>query len=255
MPTGALTGYIDIAQVSLYIFWLFFAGLIYYIRREDRREGYPLETDLTGKTMGWNSLLMAKPKTYRLPHGGTYQAPNDKRDTRPIPAERAAPWPGAHYVPTGDPMNQCVGPAAWAERHTTPELSREGEPLVVPMRVATDYKIAKQSRDPRGLDVIAGDDVTVGKVVDLWVDRGDQLLRYYEVEIEGGAHVLVPVPMLRVQGDPRHVRVVSIMSEHFPRVPRLENPDQITVMEEEVISSFYAGGRLYARPERQEPLV
>ena len=44
MPTGALTGYVDVAQVVLYAFFLFFAGLVFWLRREDRREGYPLES-------------------------------------------------------------------------------------------------------------------------------------------------------------------------------------------------------------------
>jgi photosynthetic reaction center H subunit len=41
-PTGAITGYVDVAQLALYAFWAFFFGLILYLRREDRREGYPL---------------------------------------------------------------------------------------------------------------------------------------------------------------------------------------------------------------------
>ena len=45
MGTGAITSYIDVAQVALYSFWVFFAGLIYYLRREDKREGYPLVSD------------------------------------------------------------------------------------------------------------------------------------------------------------------------------------------------------------------
>ena len=40
MQTGAITGYIDVAQLVLYAFWFFFAGLIWYLRREDKREGY-----------------------------------------------------------------------------------------------------------------------------------------------------------------------------------------------------------------------
>ncbi len=40
-----ITSNIDFAQVLLYAFWLFFAGLIYYLRREDKREGYPLHGD------------------------------------------------------------------------------------------------------------------------------------------------------------------------------------------------------------------
>ena len=31
METGAITSYIDVAQVVLYAFWIFFAGLIYWI--------------------------------------------------------------------------------------------------------------------------------------------------------------------------------------------------------------------------------
>ena len=45
MIRGAVTGYIDVAQLVLYAFWIFFVGLIFYLRREDKREGYPLESD------------------------------------------------------------------------------------------------------------------------------------------------------------------------------------------------------------------
>ncbi len=37
--------YLDGAQITLYAFWLFFFGLVYYLRTEDKREGYPLETE------------------------------------------------------------------------------------------------------------------------------------------------------------------------------------------------------------------
>ncbi len=40
-----ITEYIDITQVVLYGFWFFFFGLVYYLRREDKREGYPLGSD------------------------------------------------------------------------------------------------------------------------------------------------------------------------------------------------------------------
>ena len=48
MMRGALTSYIDVAQIVLYAFFVFFAGLIWYLRREDRREGYPLESEAEG---------------------------------------------------------------------------------------------------------------------------------------------------------------------------------------------------------------
>jgi len=58
MPTGALTGYVDVAQVVLYAFFLFFAGLVFYLRREDRREGYPLEDEAVGLRHSHNAFLI-----------------------------------------------------------------------------------------------------------------------------------------------------------------------------------------------------
>ncbi|MEM6734256.1 MAG: photosynthetic reaction center subunit H, partial [Myxococcota bacterium] len=86
--TGAVTEYIDVAQISLYVFWIFFAWLIFYIRRTDRREGYPTEGDNPPMpTNGFGPAFVPKPKEYKLPHGEeSYFAPPDERDTDPIAA-------------------------------------------------------------------------------------------------------------------------------------------------------------------------
>ena len=47
MGTGAITGYIDVAQVALYAFWIFFFLLVFHLHREGKREGWP--SNLTGK--------------------------------------------------------------------------------------------------------------------------------------------------------------------------------------------------------------
>ena len=39
MGTGAITQYVDVAQLVLYLFWAFFAGLIYYLVRENTAKG------------------------------------------------------------------------------------------------------------------------------------------------------------------------------------------------------------------------
>jgi len=75
MPKGAITGYIDVAQIVLYAFWIFFAGLILYLRREDKREGYPLESERSSRVKVQGFPPMPSPKTFLLPHGGTYSAP------------------------------------------------------------------------------------------------------------------------------------------------------------------------------------
>ena len=43
------TPYMDITQMVLYAFWFFFFGLILYLRREDKREGYPLVSNEEGR--------------------------------------------------------------------------------------------------------------------------------------------------------------------------------------------------------------
>ena len=67
--TGSLVGNIDVAQVVLYAFWIFFAGLIWYLRQEDRREGYPLEEDVSGRYNKSPWLFVPPKKTFVLPHG------------------------------------------------------------------------------------------------------------------------------------------------------------------------------------------
>lgn len=57
--------YFDVAQIAIWLFWIFFAGLIYYLRREDHREGYPLEEANGSTNPGFPS---AAPKQRILPH-------------------------------------------------------------------------------------------------------------------------------------------------------------------------------------------
>ncbi|HET7229183.1 MAG TPA: hypothetical protein VFJ16_04240 [Longimicrobium sp.] len=60
-------GRIDFAQLVLYAFWIFFAGLIIYLRREDKREGYPLLSDRRNVTVQGFPAVPA-PKRYTHAH-------------------------------------------------------------------------------------------------------------------------------------------------------------------------------------------
>src|SRR5277367_2621353 len=105
MQAGEITGYIDVAQVTLYAFWVFFAGLIVYLRREDKREGYPLESDRSGGRVRVQGFpAMPAPKTFMLANGGTVQAPRSEPDTRNILAQPSGAYLGAPWQPTGNPM-------------------------------------------------------------------------------------------------------------------------------------------------------
>ncbi len=274
MPTGAITEYIDVAQIALYVFWAFFAALIFYIRREDKREGYPLESDRSEQVPVVGFPPLPKPKTFKLGHGGTYEAPNDEVDDRPIAAKPMAPWPGAPLEPTGDPMRDGVGPAAWAERADHPETTLHGEPRIVPMRVATGFSVAPEDPDPRGMKVFGSDGERAGKIRDIWVDRAEPQIRYLEVETEtetenetenenetgkGGAgasrRVLLPIGFASIDGRRRLVQVSAILGRHFAAVPVTRQADEVTQLEEDRICAFYGGGTLYAVPARQEALL
>lgn len=261
MPTGAITGYIDVAQLVLYAFWIFFAGLIFYLRREDKREGYPLDSDRTertGRLIVQGFPPIPEPKTFRLPHGGEYQAPSGNPDRRPIPGEPFARGFGVPLVPTGNPMKDGVGPAAWAQRRDEPELTLDGLPLIQPMRVVTGTVVESRDPDPRGMEVVAADGRVAGTVVDAWVDRAEPQVRYLEVELggaAGGRRVLLPITFARIDRDRGRVRVKSILAEQFADVPAVKNPDQVTKLEEDKITAYYAGGHLYATPGRLGPIL
>ena len=257
--TGNIGGYLDVAQVVLYLFWGFFAGLIYYLHRENKREGYPLDSDRTERSGGRIQVVgfpaLPKPKTYKLPHGGTFTSPNTKRDTRPIAAVPVAGFPGAPLEPTGNPMLDCVGPGSYAERADEPDLTYDGQLKIVPMRVAPDFSIVA-SPDPRGKPVYGGDGQSGGTVVDLWVDRSESVLRYLEVETPaaaGARRILVPATFSKIRR--RHVEVDSILGCHFAQVPGLRKPEQVTLLEEERICAYYGGGTLYATATRRDPLI
>jgi len=262
METGSIVGSIDVAQVTLYVFWVFFAALIWYIRREDRREGYPLEHDITGEYDKDPWLWLPAKKTFNLPHGhGKVQFPDGERDTRPIAAERMANFAGAPLIPTGNPMIDGVGPAAWAERADIPEVAADGKNLIAPMSDTEDFSIAEGDPDPRGMEVIGCNDGVAGTISDVWVDRAEQVIRYFQVDLaaeNGGRTVLLPhnfCTLGKKRGDERYIRVRSITAAQFADVPGLAAPGQVTLLEEDRIMGYYGGGTLYATPERQEPLL
>jgi photosynthetic reaction center H subunit len=252
MGHGAITQYVDLAQLVLYAFWIFFAGLIYYLIRENHREGYPMETETgRGTLAGWP---VPQPKTYLLAHGGEFSVPNDIRSPQVLAAEPSHRWAGAPLVPTGNPMLDGVGPGAWADRADVPDLDYLGRAKIVPLRTLPGFGVERGDVDPRGLDLIGADDQVAGKVVDLWMDTAESLFRYLEIELEGSQRrVMVPMNFARVRRG--HVKVSAILAHQFAAVPGTRQTEVITLLEEEKIMAYYGGGTLYAEPSRGEPLL
>ncbi|MCU0626350.1 MAG: PRC-barrel domain-containing protein [Gemmatimonadaceae bacterium] len=108
------------------------------------------------------------------------------------------------------------------------------------------------------MPVIGCDDKVAGTVVDLWVNRSEPSIAYYEVQLVGSeARRLLPYgfvqwPNLGLWGVDR-LLVKSITAAQFAQVPVTKRDDRITLLEEDKIMAYYAGGHLYATPKRQEP--
>ncbi|RYY94615.1 MAG: photosynthetic reaction center subunit H [Comamonadaceae bacterium] len=257
MGTGSITGYIDVAQIALYVFWIFFAGLVYYLHAENKREGYPLESERSGHVDVQGFPPIPSPKTFLLRDGTTVSVPNALREEQEIAAEPNGAYLGAPLEPIGNPMLAGVGPGAWAQRADRPDTTVDGDARIVPLRAAgAGFGVAGKDPNPIGLPVIGADGVVAGTVTDLWVDRAEMVFRYLEVAVSSGAQprsVLLPFNFSKI--DHQRVRVRSILGAQFEWVPTTRLPDRVTLLEEDKIMAFYGGGTLYATPSRQEPLL
>jgi photosynthetic reaction center H subunit len=281
MEKGAITQYIDVAQVVLYFFWVFFFGLIWYLRREDKREGYPLAYERIDTAPYLNFPAIPSPKTFFLPHGGSVQAPRASDPQIDYRAESVAPFIGAPLEPIGDAMLAGAGPGAYALRSDTPDLTLEGLPKIVPLRIATGEKLVTHATqgteaspppatsghykhytlhpndpDPRGMNVIGADKRVAGVVQDVWIDVSEVVIRYLEVTVPGAQDtVLLPMTFASIDKSAGRVHVDAILASQFAQVPRIKTANQVTFLEEEQICAYYGAGTLYATPQRRESLL
>ena len=199
MQPGA---YMDVAQVTLYVFWIFFAALIFYLRREDKREGYPLVSDAGGRRPVYGIPVAA----------GSQDLPAARRQDRvaaglattTVATSRWRRSRRGRARPTCRPAIRIldgVGPGSYADREDVPELTLDDH---------ADHRAAarRQGHHPRSArsrsarhEGVGCDGQVGGTVVDVWVDRAEALIRYLEVEVKGGRgtkRVLLPLPFALV---------------------------------------------------------
>ena len=204
----------------------------------------------------------------------------------------SAPWPGAPMEPLGDPMQDGVGPASYAQRAEQPDLTYDEQlPKIVPLRAAPGYYLATEDPDPRGYEVVTADGVMAGVVNEAWVDRSETFVRYLELTVpkpadwpiapaladptaplpeavgddhpvpmedalaSGSRRVLVPMQLVRLEPSRRRIRIKSVMSHQLAAAPSIARPYQITLREEDRISGYFAGGHMYATPSRMGPVL
>ena len=247
-------GDFDLASLAIWSFWIFFAGLVYYLQTENQREGYPLRDDKDRVPANESLLPLPKPKTFILRDGRgevtvpsrAYEDAKMRTDLALAPSSAAT---GAPWVPTGDPMVDGVGPASWAPRRDAPELDAHGHAKIKPMASLDGFHVSA-GRDPRGLPVVGGDGEVVGRVNDMWVDVPEQMVRFLSVDLnpEGTGKVrLVPIHLAKIGTD--RVTVRSLHERHWEGIPAIRGADEVTLLEEEKIMAYVAGGKLYAKAE------
>ncbi len=258
MPGYSFTEQLDIPLLLVIVFFLFFLGLVYYLRGEDKREGYPLESDRTnGRVSVVGFPPMPKPKFFKLMDGTLRAAPHPQRE-RELNAVPAYDFPGAPLIPLGDPLVDGIGPASYALKADVPDLTFEGALTMVPLRNQPNYRFEDASPNPIGMTVVAADGLPVGTVADVWLNATEYFLRY--IEIEGGAEVgnrriMAPFAFASLKTGRREVHFSSLSRDQFARVPELASADQITRREEDRLNSYFAGGFLYSKTGRKGPFV
>ena len=246
-------GNFDLASLAIWLFWGFFALLIYYLQTENMREGYPLETEDGLPAPNQGPFPLPKPKTFRLPHGrGELTVPSAANEAAhrrtDLALARTAASDGFPHIPTGNAMTDGVGPASWAPRRDEPELDGHGHNKIVPMSRAEGFTVSA-GRDPRGLPVQASDLEVVGRISDMWVDSPEQLVRYLEVDLNSGGKRLVPMTMAKIWPD--RVRVNFVSSDRFEGIPTTKSATEVTKLEEDKICGYVAGGWMYNAGKRK----
>lgn len=268
MNAAYIVGTFDVAELAFLVFLGFFVTLVFYLNRESRREGYPLEDEETGRVHPIK-LTDGDKKVFQLPNGrGTYVPEDVARDDVNVPAVQAFRAGGAPWVPTGDAMADGMGPAAFANRAKYPDLTFDGKPRIVPIAQSHELVIAPNDPQLVGYPVVAADGVTVGTVTDIWVDQAEHMVRYLEVELTGGKKVMAPMTVAVVHGnsllakilpttsdEKQFVEIDAITAAQFDGVPALETAGTITRYEEDRIQAYFGGGYMYATPERSEAWI
>ena len=246
---------IDLVEILFTLFWLFFIGLVLYLHREGKREGYPLVTSRHSDRVTVQGFPAIPPaKEYKLMHGGTQLAPREEAPEIDVPGEPASNAFGAPLIPSGDAIGSNIGPGSYGNRSDTPILTPDGHPRIVPMRTDDALYVDSKDPDPRGMPVFGADDVEVGKVTDAWIDLAEPQIYYLEVAA-GGRSIMVPFDFASFDKSRSKLTVNALYSHQFANVPGLKSPDQITAREEDRIVGYFGGGLLFADEKRQEPII
>lgn len=250
---GQISNQIDIPTLASWAFVLFFVALVFWLQRQSKREGYPLRASpFTSERMD-GFPPPPEPMTYILNEGGTTEAPHHFEQA-PTSARPMHLFDGTPFIPLGNPLLAGIGPGSWVMKKDEPALNEQGELALQPLRAMPGWSVQEKDADPRGMAVYDWRWTDIGRVVDVWIDRGSKTIRMLEVETNADIHarrVLVPIFHAVIRGKARTMRVTALWAHQLADVPMPANPDIITGREEERLNAYYSAGRFY----RNDPTV
>lgn len=244
---GNITGEIDLPQVAFWVFFLGFVLLCWYLRRADKREGYPLKASPFSSQKLQGYPVQPPDQVYLLNEGGTTTAPHHYEQPD-LKAKPLYPFDGTPLSPVGNPLLAGIGPGAWVMRRDEPMLTEKGEPVLQPLRLAEGWSLTEGEADPRGMAVFDWRWHEVGVVRDIWVDKAIRIMRLLEIEPRPGlatGRVLVPIFHTDIKEKAREVRVTALDAAQFADIPMPARPDVITAREDERLNAYFAAGRFY----------
>ena len=120
-----------------------------------------------------------------------------------------------------------------------PVTNKVGVPVEVPVEVAmlqsVDHEDGRRARRDRNREAVVDaylDLVVAGKVKQDGVPSVSRAYNRFQVGMQ-----------------------VAITAAQFAHVPAIKRDDQITLLEEDKVCAYYAGGHLYAMADRSEPII
>ncbi len=253
---GQISNQIDIPTLASWAFVFFFVALVFWLQRESKREGYPLKASpFTTELMDGFPPPPAQPLTYILNEGGTTEAPH-YYEQAPTSAKPMHLFDGTPFMPLGNPLLAGIGPGSWVMKKDVPALTERGDLLLQPLSALHEWSIQKGDADPRGMLVYDWRWTEVGRVAEVWIDRGIKIVRMLEVETNGDVHagrVLVPIYHTEIREKARRIRVTALWAHQFADVPMPAKPDMITGQEEERLNAYYSAGLFYRNDPATSP--
>ncbi len=163
---------------------------------------------------------------------------------------------------TSDTLEELVWayPAFYGSEEDRNFRAAPGDPQIVPMSEAKDFKVRREEPDLRGWNVFGADGERVGKVADLLVDPAAMKVAYLDVDLhddlyklKDDRHVLVPTDAVDLRQRGQDVWVRDVNAAGIARLPAYGGGHLDPLIMHRISNAFRDVGP--AVPDEREPVI